>query len=89
MREGWAREVVRHIQAARKSSGFAVSDRIRVRYAADDALAGAIATHRDHIAAETLALSLEPGSQAAMNARFDAVVDGQALRLALALANGG
>ena len=89
VREGWAREVVRHIQAARKNSGFAVSDRIRVRYAADDALAGAIATHRDHIAAETLALSLEPGGQAAMDARFDAVVDGQALRLALALANGG
>ena len=89
VREGWAREVVRHIQAARKTSGFAVSDRIRVQYAADDALANAIATHRDHIAAETLALSLAPGGDAAMDSRFDAEVDGRALRFALALANSG
>ena len=89
VREGWAREVVRHIQNARKESGFAVSDRIVVEYAADGALAEAIATHREHIAAETLALSLEPGDGKPMERGFDAAVDEQAFRFALALASRG
>lgn len=88
VREGWAREVVRHIQNARKESGFAVSDRIRVEYAADGALAEAIATHREHIAAETLALSLERGEEP-IDGGFDTEVDGQAIRFALALAKSG
>ena len=89
VREGWAREVVRHIQNARKESGFAVSDRIRVEYTADGALAEAIATHREHIAAETLALALEPGDGKPMERGFDAAVDEQAFRFALALAKRG
>ena len=81
VREGWAREVVRHIQTARKESGLAVTNRIRVRYHADPDLAAAIATHRDHIAAETLAHALESSVDESFS--FDATVDGQALRFAL------
>jgi isoleucyl-tRNA synthetase len=56
--EGWAREVVHRIQAARKSADLDYADRIRVHYRADDELASAIAAHHDWIAHETLAIEL-------------------------------
>jgi isoleucyl-tRNA synthetase len=64
--EGYAREVVRLIQDARKSAGLAVSDRIVVRWAAPDPdLAAALAAHGPSIASEVLAVSFgaapEPG----------------------------
>ena len=81
VREGWAREVVRHVQTARKESGFAVTDRIRLRYHADPDLAAAITAHRDHIAAETLAREME--SAAGQSLSFGAKVDGRSLQFAL------
>src|SRR6202012_6066519 len=60
--EGYAREVVRLIQDARKSSGLAVSDRIVVRWAASDPdLAAALSAHAAVIAGEVLAVSFEAG----------------------------
>jgi isoleucyl-tRNA synthetase len=60
--EGWAREVVRLIQDARKSSGLDVSDRIELRWATPDAvLASALAAHGELIAAEVLAVAFGPG----------------------------
>ncbi len=56
--EGWAREVVHRIQAARKAADLDYADRIRVRFGADDELAAAIAEHREWIAHETLAVEL-------------------------------
>jgi len=59
--EGYAREVVRLIQEARKSSGLAVSDRIAVRWSArDPALAAALAANAPLIAGEVLATSFGP-----------------------------
>ena len=52
------REIIRSIQDARKSSGFDVSDRIRVRWSGDDALVEVIKTHGSEIMAEVLALEL-------------------------------
>jgi isoleucyl-tRNA synthetase len=61
--EGYAREVVRLIQDARKSSGLAVSDRIVVRWAASNpGLAAALSAHAAVIAGEVLAVSFEAGS---------------------------
>ena len=54
--EGLAREVVHRIQTARKDADLDYAARIRVRYAADEELGAAIATHRDWIAGETLAV---------------------------------
>ena len=61
--EGYAREVVRLIQEARKASGLDVSDRIVVRWAAQDAdLAAALGEHGPMIAGEVLAVSFAPGA---------------------------
>ena len=61
--EGHAREVIRLIQDARKSSGLSVSDRIVVRWASPDAeVAAATAAHGATIADEVLAVSFAAGS---------------------------
>jgi isoleucyl-tRNA synthetase len=61
--EGYAREVVRLVQEARKASGFDVSDRIAVRWTTADAdLASAISAHGPLIAGEVLAVSFSAGS---------------------------
>jgi isoleucyl-tRNA synthetase len=63
--EGWAREVVRLIQDARKSDGLQVSDRIELRWATPDGdLAAALAAHAELIAGEVLAVSFGPGEGA-------------------------
>ncbi len=61
-RAGLARDVIRLVQEARKTSGFDVADRIHLRYAASDAeLAEALEAHADLIAEEVLADSFHAG----------------------------
>jgi isoleucyl-tRNA synthetase len=58
-REGVAREVIRHIQQARKAAGLEIDDRIDlVLHAVDAALSKAIEEHQAVIEAEVLAKSL-------------------------------
>jgi isoleucyl-tRNA synthetase len=64
-REGLARDLVRLIQGARKDAGFDVSDRIHLRYEGDEAVTAALAAHRDYVAQQVLALSIEAGAGAA------------------------
>ncbi len=55
-REGLAREVIRHVQAARKDAGLNVDDRIKLSLTTeDDQLSQALAEHKVVIATETLA----------------------------------
>jgi isoleucyl-tRNA synthetase len=61
VRAGLAREVVRLVQEARKSSGFDVSDRIALTWRADGDLAQALREHADAVAAEVLATSVTEG----------------------------
>jgi isoleucyl-tRNA synthetase len=57
--EGIARDAVRHIQQARKDAGLDVSDRISLKLVADNDSQLALSEHRDFVAKETLAESLE------------------------------
>jgi isoleucyl-tRNA synthetase len=57
--EGLAREIVNRVQRLRKDSGLDVSDRIKLRVAADGEVFSAAQLHRDYIASETLARDIE------------------------------
>lgn len=62
-REGLARELVRHIQEARKAAGLQVADRVAVTVEVGDGLlAEALAEHGAAIAGEVLAARLERGA---------------------------
>ena len=63
--EGWAREVVRHVQALRKQAGLEVENRIDLGLRTTDAgLCRALKRFADYIKAETLAHDLDWGGQA-------------------------
>ncbi len=58
-REGLVREVVRHVQSARKSAGLNIDDRIELQLDTDDQeLQKALQEHEQTILGETLAVSL-------------------------------
>ena len=58
-REGLARDVIRVVQQARRDQGLDVSDRISLQLTGDHEAVSAISAHRDLIARETLATSLD------------------------------
>ncbi|MGV9586997.1 isoleucine--tRNA ligase [Nocardia farcinica] len=60
--EGWARDLVRELQETRKSLGLDVSDRIHVVLEVPEDRRSWAQTHRDLIAGEILATSLEFGT---------------------------
>jgi isoleucyl-tRNA synthetase len=57
--EGLARDVVRAVQQARKDAGLDVGDRVTLVVRGDAAAVAAVEAHRELIAGETLAVSLE------------------------------
>jgi len=57
--EGLARDVIRAVQQARKDAGLEVSDRIALTIRGDELAVDAVSAHRELIAGETLATSLD------------------------------
>ncbi len=80
-REGMAREVIRHVQAARKNAGLNVDDRIMLSLVTDDGeLNHAIADHDATIKAETLATII---TFDAYEHASDATIEGEQLTVSL------
>jgi isoleucyl-tRNA synthetase len=81
--EGWAREIVHAVQAARRDAGLDVSDRIILTLAGDEDLIGAARAYEDYIANETLArqVNYEP-----LDGAVPLTIDGRELRVGVALA---
>ena len=82
-REGLMREVVRHVQSARKKAGLQVDDRIELGITSGDAeITQAVDAFADTIKSETLAVKL--GSAAADDMeKYDVKIDGKPVEIYL------
>ncbi|WP_087117812.1 isoleucine--tRNA ligase [Corynebacterium urinipleomorphum] len=74
--EGWAADVIRGLQDARKNEGFEVTDRISVTLHVPEDKEEWANRHADHIAAETLATSFTVTTDAEADANGHQVLDG-------------
>ena len=81
-REGLMREIVRHVQSARKKAGLQVDDRIELGITSSDTeIAQAVDAFTDAIKSETLAVKL--GSAADDMEKYDVKVDGKPVEIYL------
>jgi len=78
--EGVAREIVNRLQNLRKKAGYAVSDRIDLRYEGGDLASRVFAAQGSFVAAETLAQSVDRGDPGWPDAA-ELDVDGESIRL--------
>lgn len=81
-REGLMREIVRHVQSARKQAGLQIDDRIVLSIFSDDSeISQAIDAFADVIKAETLAVELN--SAADESEKYDAKIEGKLVEISL------
>ena len=81
-REGLMREVVRHVQSARKQAGLQIDDRIVLSISSDDSeISQAIDAFADVIKAETLAVELN--SVINESEKYDAKIEGKLVEISL------
>ena len=81
-REGLMREIIRHVQSARKQAGLQIDDRIVLSISSDDSeISQAIDAFADVIKAETLAVELN--SAADESEKYDAKIEGKLVEISL------
>ena len=81
-REGLMREIVRHVQSARKQAGLQIDDRIVLSISSDDSeTSQAVDAFADVIKSETLAVELN--SAADESEKYDAKIDGKLVEISL------
>ncbi len=84
LREGFARDVVRHIQQTRKDSGLEIQDHIHVQWhSSDETLQAAVREHTEYIRRETLADSLREEPAMSGDAARDIEIGKSILRIKL------
>jgi isoleucyl-tRNA synthetase len=82
--EGWAREIVHAVQAARRDAGLEVSDRITLSLHGDSELVAAAQAHEPYIAGETLAVEVGyDGAERRAGSVSAVSIDGRELRVRL------
>ncbi|MBZ0269000.1 DUF5915 domain-containing protein, partial [bacterium] len=79
--EGIARDFNRHAQDRRKAIGLDISDRVRVGFSGSDRVAAALDGHRDYLARELLAVSID--RRDSLDGAVDVKVGGEDVRLAV------
>ncbi|MFH1430169.1 MAG: DUF5915 domain-containing protein, partial [Candidatus Uhrbacteria bacterium] len=79
-REGMIRELTRKVNGLRKDMGLTPSDRIRVVYAADGALAQAISEHLPALTQSTMASEWESGTP---DTPQDVLIAGESIKLSI------
>jgi isoleucyl-tRNA synthetase len=83
-REGMMREIVRHVQAARKAAGLNVDDRIVLSLTSSDKhIKQAIDEHEATVAAETLASQVKHTPLNDSSYQTEVMLDGQSLAISL------
>ena len=81
-REGLMREIIRHVQSARKKAGLQVDDRIELDITSSDSeITQAVDAFADTIKAETLAIKLGPAADDME--KYDVKVDGKPVEIYL------
>ena len=81
-REGLMREIVRHVQSARKQAGLQIDDRIVLSISSDDSeISQAIDAFADVIKSETLAVELN--SVVKESEKYDAKIEGKLVEISL------
>ena len=81
-REGLMREIIRHVQSARKQAGLQIDDRIVLSISSDDSeISQAVDAFADVIKAETLAVELN--SVADESEKYDAKIEGKLVEISL------
>ena len=81
-REGLMREIVRHVQSARKQAGLQIDDRIVLSISSDDSeISQAVDAFADVIKAETLAVELN--SVVNESEKYDVKIEGKLVEISL------
>ena len=81
-REGLMREIVRHVQSARKQAGLQIDDRIVLSISSDDSeISQAVDVFADVIKAETLAVELN--SVVDESEKYDVKIEGKLVEISL------
>lgn len=81
-REGLMREIIRHVQSARKQAGLQIDDRIVLSISSDDSeISQAVDAFADVIKTETLAVELN--SAADESEKYDAKIEGKLVEISL------
>lgn len=81
--EGYARDIVRLVQQARKDAGLNVADRIKLILKVNDKLVSATNTHKDYIIEQVLAVALEHGDTCGCKFIADQVIEGQEVSIGI------